>query len=617
MKKSWTLFLLLVLAMNAYSASANKQYQKGKKAFDKGEYSEAISYFKKGTETDPQNGDFFRWLGNAYYRNVQYQDAVGAYKQALSLPHNKDVEYESWSGLSEAQGSLGQLDSAISSRKKYIELKPDDPNGFSWLAKLYIDNKQYDEAITAAKRAIELKADSDYAYYALGVAYRTKKQYNEAFNAIKKAIEINPADAVYHCEMLNLFYVKEDYTEAIEVIKKIVELQPNNINYLYFMENTYMLMGKYDDAIAAVNKAIALQTFSGIGVRMADESGYPVVKEVMETGPAKKARIEVGDKIIKINGKSTEGWNNEKTNQTLRGTSGTQVVLTIEREGARKSIDKTVTRETIFPKDAAASFGMRSIAYRHKGSLEAALQDAEKAYSLNPAYNWVYYSQGVAYLDQGHYDESIKLLSQVKNLPGARILEATAYAKQGKMKEAENIYYSIPEEELSPKNISLMDDRMALLQLFKPLVGEHRGKARSLEAQGQYQEALIELSEALKTADETEAQALQESIFSMVRMNPFLSGLPEEARECVLRGEMLVKEANFEQAAAEYKKAIRIAPYAVRLYYNSALIYKELKKYPEAIRQMNMYLQAVPDAPDARAAKDEIIKWKFMMEKER
>jgi hypothetical protein len=30
---------------------------------------------------------------------------------------------------------------------------------------------------------------------------------------------------------------------------------------------------------------------------------------------------------------------------------------------------------------------------------------------------------------------------------------------------------------------------------------------------------------------------------------------------------------------------------------------------------MNLYLQAAPDAPDARAVKDEIIKWKFMVEK--
>ncbi|HLA04899.1 MAG TPA: tetratricopeptide repeat protein, partial [Syntrophales bacterium] len=93
------------------------------------------------------------------------------------------------------------------------------------------------------------------------------------------------------------------------------------------------------------------------------------------------------------------------------------------------------------------------------------------------------------------------------------------------------------------------------------------------------------------------------------------SEVPEDARKYALRSEVLVKEGNFEQAATELKKAIQIAPYAARLYYNSALINAELKKYPEAIRHMKIYLKAAPDAPDARAAKDEIIKWEFMMEK--
>jgi tetratricopeptide (TPR) repeat protein len=103
-------------------------------------------------------------------------------------------------------------------------------------------------------------------------------------------------------------------------------------------------------------------------------------------------------------------------------------------------------------------------------------------------------------------------------------------------------------------------------------------------------------------------------MFSIVRRNPLLSEIPEDARKYALRGEMLVKEGSLEKAAAEIKKAIQIAPYAARLYYNCALINAELKNYPEAIRLMKIYLKASPDALDARAAKDEIIKWEFMIE---
>jgi hypothetical protein len=53
-----------------------------------------------------------------------------------------------------------------------------------------------------------------------------------------------------------------------------------------------------------------------------------------------------------------------------------------------------------------------------------------------------------------------------------------------------------------------------------------------------------------------------------------------------------------------------------KLYYNAALLNGQLKRYAEAIRLMNIYLQGAPDAPDARAAKDEIIKWKLEMERQ-
>ena len=41
----------------------------------------------------------------------------------------------------------------------------------------------------------------------------------------------------------------------------------------------------------------------------------------------------------------------------------------------------------------------------------------------------------------------------------------------------------------------------------------------------------------------------------------------------------------------------------------------KMEDYAEAIRNMKIYLQAAPDAPNVRVAKDEIIKWELMLEK--
>lgn len=197
----------------------------------------------------------------------------------------------------------------------------------------------------------------------------------------------------------------------------------------------------------------------------------------------------------------------------------------------------------------------------------------------------------------------------------AQLPKVILLAKLGQTKEAIDIYLSIPEEVWTPNNIPLWNDRNDLLQALKPYVQQHKDNAKSLESKGQYKEALNEYAEGLKAADDDEAKEIRKAALEIIRRNPSLSELPEDVRRHVVRGEVLVKEGNFEDAVKEYRKAIQVAPFVARLYFNTALVYGELKNYPGAIRYMNIYLQLAPDAPDARSAKDEIYKWELQMEK--
>jgi len=63
--------------------------------------------------------------------------------------------------------------------------------------------------------------------------------------------------------------------------------------------------------------------------------------------PAEKAGIKPGDKIIKINGKSTADFNTDQAVKLIRGKSGTAVKITISREGVGKLMDINVVRGNI------------------------------------------------------------------------------------------------------------------------------------------------------------------------------------------------------------------------------------------------------------------------------
>ena len=66
----------------------------------------------------------------------------------------------------------------------------------------------------------------------------------------------------------------------------------------------------------------------------------------MELSRSEKVGIKAGDRIVKIEGESTKGWNTMDAVKELRGPKGTEVTITVEREGLDETIDKLEAFET-------------------------------------------------------------------------------------------------------------------------------------------------------------------------------------------------------------------------------------------------------------------------------
>ncbi len=82
----------------------------------------------------------------------------------------------------------------------------------------------------------------------------------------------------------------------------------------------------------------------GIGAEITIRGGYPVVIAPVEGGPAMKAGIMPGDKIIKIDDVPTEGVSFGDLLKQISGDSGTVVKLEVNRQSSPGSIQIPVTR---------------------------------------------------------------------------------------------------------------------------------------------------------------------------------------------------------------------------------------------------------------------------------
>ncbi len=87
--------------------------------------------------------------------------------------------------------------------------------------------------------------------------------------------------------------------------------------------------------------------FDGIGVEFQMIKDTITVVSPISGGPSQKAGIQSGDKIVKIEGKSSVGFSNKQVIENLRGERGTKVNFTIYRSTNGNEYDFTITRDKI------------------------------------------------------------------------------------------------------------------------------------------------------------------------------------------------------------------------------------------------------------------------------
>ncbi|MFT4960661.1 MAG: carboxyl-terminal processing protease [Paracoccaceae bacterium] len=96
--------------------------------------------------------------------------------------------------------------------------------------------------------------------------------------------------------------------------------------------------------------AMRVQTrgeFGGLGIEVTQEDGFVKVVSPMDGTPADEAGIEAGDFITQVDGESILGLTLNKAVDLMRGPVGSEIIVTIVREGEPEPFDVSIIRDTI------------------------------------------------------------------------------------------------------------------------------------------------------------------------------------------------------------------------------------------------------------------------------
>jgi carboxyl-terminal processing protease len=193
---------------------------------------------------------------------------------------------------------------------------------------------------------------------------------------------------------------RESTYEGLKIFSDVIELVEKN--YVDEVEPKTLIENAIQGMVSSLDPHSALLTpeaykelqidthgeFTGIGIHVTMRNNLVTVISPIEGTPAYEAGIKAGDKIVKVDGTPTEDLRDAV--KRMRGPKGTEVKITVIREGESKPLDFALIRDVI---------PIHSV----------------KATQLDPGYGYVW----VTHFRENTYDDLVDALAKLesKNKP--------------------------------------------------------------------------------------------------------------------------------------------------------------------------------------------------------
>ena len=158
------------------------------------------------------------------------------------------------------------------------------------------------------------------------------------------AQETKSNSSVY--EQLDLFgdifeRIRGQYVEEVDS-QKLIEAAINGMLTSLDPHSSFMAADDFAD--------MQVQTrgeFGGLGIEVTQEDGFVKVVSPMDGTPADAAGIESGDFITHVNGESVLGLTLDQAVEMMRGPIGSEIIISVVREGVPDPFDVSIIRDTI------------------------------------------------------------------------------------------------------------------------------------------------------------------------------------------------------------------------------------------------------------------------------
>ncbi|UCF93721.1 MAG: tetratricopeptide repeat protein [Desulfobacterales bacterium] len=181
------LFVNAIQQQSQLETLANQALSNGIDLYMQKKYEDAAGQFEKSVNlapSSPYTADATKYLAQIYLKLNRTDKAISAYKRGIELNRDRDDLRVSLGNLYYAEERYGE---ALAEYKEAVRINPAANNHYS-AGQGYLKLQKFSEAETAFRTVLRMEPNGPYGHYGLGQTYSKQGKYEKAIEQFETAV---------------------------------------------------------------------------------------------------------------------------------------------------------------------------------------------------------------------------------------------------------------------------------------------------------------------------------------------------------------------------------------------------------------------------------------------
>lgn len=186
-------------------------------------YQDAVAYFGRALQANPDSDDAWYDLADAYFRMRDFKDALGALQHVSSQGQN-DASYLAL--LADVDAHLGQSADAVKVYRQEISENPDREEAYLSLALAYLRSGGLSDARGTLQQGLERMPDSGQLLWGMGIVAAAEGNAGSAEHYLKQSLDLQPQWPGSYSALGVLYYETGQIEKARDVLEQFTQNGP-------------------------------------------------------------------------------------------------------------------------------------------------------------------------------------------------------------------------------------------------------------------------------------------------------------------------------------------------------------------------------------------------------